>query len=421
MTQKKYVLTEEHRAQLKPWADKWIANAMSTKPMLDEDREVCRKAVVDLYAAAGLKAPRVIFVPSPFVGTFAAGFASAIWHKRKTGFESADATTAATYAATTAATRAATRDATNAATYAATTAATRAATDAATRAATYAATTDATADATDAATADATRAATTAATHAATDAATRAATDAATNADLDKWFLFDGNMPALAADLGVGSFGLECAQLAWKFRSGGNQWSGYDSFLSFFRHVAKLPLDYSKWDAWETLSLHSGPRWVSEEFCIISDRPTHLTVDERNRPHNETGPFCRWSDGSELYSWHGTRVPSKWILNKSDMDPTLALTHPQIEERRAAAEIIGWKKVLASVQSKVVDKDPDPEIGTLLQVDLPDSPDSRFLQVRCGTGRDFVLPVPSEMRTALEANAWTYGLDPKDLKLEART
>lgn len=33
MTRKKYELTPEHRAQLEPWRDKWIANAMSTAPM----------------------------------------------------------------------------------------------------------------------------------------------------------------------------------------------------------------------------------------------------------------------------------------------------------------------------------------------------------------------------------------------------
>ena len=30
---KKYTLTDEHQSQLKPGADKWIANAMSTAPM----------------------------------------------------------------------------------------------------------------------------------------------------------------------------------------------------------------------------------------------------------------------------------------------------------------------------------------------------------------------------------------------------
>src|SRR5579885_2117730 len=186
MASRKYSLTEEHRSQLTPWANKWIRNAMSTAAMTQADRAICVDAVKRLYRAANLEPPpdhRIVFVSSPFVMRFAAGFAAWIWYRRK----HRDATDAATYDATDNATRAATRAATYAATYAATDtatrAATRAATDAATRAATdaatYAATDNATRDATHAATRNATRAATYAATDTATYAATRAATYAA--------------------------------------------------------------------------------------------------------------------------------------------------------------------------------------------------------------------------------------------------
>jgi hypothetical protein len=160
---------------------------------------------------------------------------------------------------------------------------------------------------------------------------------------------------------------------------------------------------------------------MHQEFCIVSDRPEVLLVDEQNRPHCENGPFCRWRDGTALYAWHGTRVPAEWIEHKDKLDPKIAITWPNVEERRAAAEIIGWKRVLETVNASVVDEDTDPQIGTLLRADLPDSPGAQFLRVRCGTGRDFVLPVPEDMRTALEANAWTYGIDPAELKLEVRT
>ena len=46
---------------------------------------------------------------------------------------------------------------------------------------------------------------------------------------------------------------------------------------------------------------------------------------------------------------------------------------------------------------------------------------ARFLRVRCATGRDFVLSVPVAMTTALEANAWTYGMTPEEYQLEVRT
>jgi hypothetical protein len=157
------------------------------------------------------------------------------------------------------------------------------------------------------------------------------------------------------------------------------------------------------------------------KFWIVAARPDVLRVDPQNRPHCETGPFCRWPDGRELYYWHGTRVPKEWIIDKASIDPRLALTWENVEQRRCLAEILGWTKVLEQLDARTIDRDVDPQIGTLLEVDLPGSGRERFLKVECGTRRVFALPVPPEMTTALEANAWTYALDAKDLKLEVRT
>ncbi len=71
---KKYELTPEHREQLKPWAEKWIANGMSTKPMDDDDKAAMVEALKGQYEAANLPwHGRVVFVPSPVVARFAAG------------------------------------------------------------------------------------------------------------------------------------------------------------------------------------------------------------------------------------------------------------------------------------------------------------------------------------------------------------
>ena len=77
---------------------------------------------------------------------------------------------------------------------------------------------------------------------------------------------------------------------------------------------------------------------------------------------------------------------------------------------------------MGKLDSVVVDEDGDPEIGTLLEVDLPDIGKEKFLKVLCGTGRTFALPVPPEMKTALEAQSWTWSIDEKDFfKPEIRT
>ena len=535
---KKYELTPAHRAQLKPWADKWIANAMSTKAMDDEDRAACREAVLGMYAAAKLPPPKhIVFVPSPFVLAFAGGFASAIWHLSSgraatwdatdaatldatrdatrvstdaatwdaTDVATAAATRAATWdatrdatraatevaadvataaatwgatdfatrvatevstdVATRAATRDATRDATRVSTDVATRAATRAATEAATRVATEAATMVATRAATGAATWAATRAATDVATKAATDAATRVATEAATEAatepstraatwdatraatgaatefatgdateaatwdateaatwdatwgDLSNWYVVNGDMKRMAQQLGIGDFGLQCAAQAWRMWSGGNQYSGYDAYLSFFQDIAKLPIDYSAYQHWRTLAERSGPRIVHPDFCMISDRPEILTVDDRNRPHNETGPFCRWRDGSELYSFHGARVPAKWIVNRTTTDPAEVLSHENVETRAAGAALIGWPKMLSVLKERIIDDSGSDDIGQLIELTLPglDEP-GRFLKAKCPRNGLICEPVMRvsdidnlPINTALAAQAWRIG------------
>jgi hypothetical protein len=466
-TTEKYKLTPEHEARFPEWRDRWIANAMSTEAMTEADREACRAAVLGLYAAAKLPAPkRIVFVPSPFVLAFAGGFSAAIWHKFKTDFATRDATDAATLAATDVATDVATRDATDvatlAATYAATLdatdvatdvatldatdvatrdatyaatrdatyAATRDATDVATRDATYAATLDATdvatRDATDVATRDATYAATLDATDVATRdatyAATRDATDVATldatDANLDNWYVVPGNLRRIAEELGVGYFGLRCAAQAYSMWQGGNQWSGYDSYLSFFQEIAGLALPvYEHYRHWRTLAERSGPRIMHPDFCMISDRPELLMVDDSNRPHGENGPFCRWRDGSSLYSWHGTRVPARWIESRETLDPKEVIRSENVEARAAGAAIVGWPKMLSVLDAKVIDDSGSPDIGQLIELKLPGLREpGRFLKAHCPRNGIICEGVPRvsdidnlSIETALHAQAWRIG------------
>jgi hypothetical protein len=514
----KYVLTDAHRAKLKPWAERWIANAMSTAPMNDADRDAMRVAVNGLHAAADLPAPgNIVFTSGPISGAIAAGIAAGVWYlrenpgqqgvlfgrklselelmaaipyacvravaaarhrtdtlqvePRKAVPRSAAATDAATAAATRAATAdataAATADATDAATADATAAATDAATAAATRAATDAATAAATADATRAATAAATRAATAAATYAATYAATRAATDAATNAataaatyaatyaatraataaatraatdaatnaaTADATYAATAAATRAATDAATNAatadavdleplvaFLMRCTAYHWRMWNCGNHASAWPSYLSFFRHVAQLPLDYSKWQHFEAAAIHGSHRWMHQRFCIVSDRPELIRVDGDRRPHCEDGPSHRWRDGFELYHWRGTRIPKAWIAEKTTLAPETAINWPNVEQRRVAAEIVGWTRILDQLGAVVVHADPNPQIGTLRRCDLPGSPGEQFLQVKCGTGRDFALPVPPTVKTAMEAQEWMWGLEPGEYQLEVRT
>jgi hypothetical protein len=159
------------------------------------------------------------------------------------------------------------------------------------------------------------------------------------------------------------------------------------------------------------VAANSGWLWPFAGAAILTDRPCHIARDAENRLHCQTRAAIEYRDGWGVYAWHGVRVPKGWILEPGKLDPKTALSWKNIEQRRAAAEIIGWAKILDAVGAKLVDKDGDPQIGELLSVDLPDAPNQKFLRVRCGTGRTFCLPVAPHLTTALAANAWTFAIE----------
>ena len=533
----------EHQAKLAEWRDRWLANAMSTKPMDEVDREAMRVAVRGMYEAAGLKPPpdhRIVFVASPLVMRFAGGFAAWIWHRRgKAAIYEAthdatrdaindatrDAINDATREATNAATRDATHDATREAIYEATHDATRdatsaainTATDAATRDATHIATDDATSaainTATDAATHDAINAATSAATDEAISDATREATDAAigtatreaadaaindainaatssaiiaatrastedatreatsdatdnaintitsaaintitsaaindatdeaindatsaatrnattrvatenaTSDAMSKWYSFEGDMRAVASKFGEADAMLRCAEEAYGMVNGGNQWSGWVAYLSFFRHIAKLDIDYSKFDHYEKAAIHGGPRLMHKEFCIISDRPKTLKVDERNRSHCDDGPFCEWSDGFKLYSIHGVRVP-RWVVEFPEAITVGKIdAEPNAEIRRVMIDRFGPGRYIHESGAKLLDMDALTIEGSAPRALMADKHGQKWLVGTDGsTARVYHMPVPQEAVTCRQAHDMIAGFEETRLIAEA--
>jgi len=201
-------------------------------------------------------------------------------------------------------------------------------------------------------------------------------------------------------------------------------WQSWFSHCEILRREGVITLEpdiAAKLTLWDRLFRSGHWVFVFEGKILCAERPKELKVDAEGRLHCESGPALIYHDGSKVYSWHGTTIPGTWIEDKSSLTAQVALTWQNVEERRCAVEILGWDRILQELKPKVIDEDPNPEIGILLRCDLPDAPNEQFLKVKCGTGRDFVLPVPPDMKTARQANAWTYSLEPEDYNLEIRT
>ena len=398
-----YTLTKEHKDQLKSWADKWIANTMSTKPMDDFDKKKMIEAVHGMYDSAKLNRPKhIVFVPSPMVLRLAGGFASWIWYlKNKKNKE-------------------ATRDATADATYNATADATADAIRVATREATYDATYNTTADATRVATSDATYAVTLDAIRDATYDTTAVATDEATVTKKNKnWFsISSDSILQIAKSIFKPehvTYAIQCASRSWYMWVGGNQWSSWVAFLSFFRHVVKLDLnEYEKFKFYEDACIHGGPRIMHQDFCMISDRPEILLVDEQNRPHCDTGPFCKWRDGFSLYAVHGVRVPQYVVETPALIEIKDIENENNLEVKRVMIDRYGSDRYMQDSGAQLVQSDRYGELYV-----KPIQGDETITMVKVinstpepdGTNKIYWLRVPPNTPTAHAGVAWSFGLD----------
>ena len=176
-------------------------------------------------------------------------------------------------------------------------------------------------------------------------------------------------------------------------------------------------------DIMEGLSRQCEWWWPYEGICFVSEKPMQVNWDGEVL-HSETGPAVLYEDGYAVYSWRGTGIPSEWIESPKSLTPEMAITWDNVEQRRCIAEILGWHNILIDprLNARSINKDQDPQIGELIEVDIPDVGTERFLKVVCGTDRDFALPVPPETKTALDAQAWLNFCTTEDiLKLEVRT
>lgn len=202
----------------------------------------------------------------------------------------------------------------------------------------------------------------------------------------------------------------------------GSQDASWLSFYDFF--FTEFPETFtSKLDGLKKMAEVCG--WWSpyKTAAVFQDRPEVIKLDEEGLLHCEDGPAILYRDGYAVYAWRGIRIPGEWIENPESLTAEIALTWENVEQRRCACELLGWNNVLIALNARVIDTNPNPMIGTLLEVDIPEIGDNeRFLRVECGTGREFALPVPPETKTALEAQAWlNFCTEEEILDLEFRT
>ena len=193
-------------------------------------------------------------------------------------------------------------------------------------------------------------------------------------------------------------------------------------YMSYYGSAFKAdgifnPTEFIKFDFLPAMAAGLG-YFINLGSLAIGVVQPHARRDDQNNLHSATGPALTYGEWKAYY-WHGTEIPSEWIEAPNTVPVETALKHPNIEQRRCFAEIVGWAKVLDKLTYEVLDEDLDENDNPrqLLLVDLPDAPAEKFCRVICGTGRTFAIPVSSSANTALDAIAESYGVPASVYKL----
>jgi len=199
--------------------------------------------------------------------------------------------------------------------------------------------------------------------------------------------------------------------------------AGYLSWLAFFHRVCGLP-GTEKIEPLARIAANCGWVWFFSGAVIMTDRPHILRRDEDNRLHCENGPALEYRDGFSVYAWHGTRLPKEWVENRETIDPSEIMKAENVEQRAAGAAMLGWPRMISKLKRKVIDGDPDSDVGALIELTMPGlRQPGRFLQAVCPRNGCIVEGVPrisdidnKPIETALAAQAWRVGLTPSEYR-----
>ena len=196
-----------------------------------------------------------------------------------------------------------------------------------------------------------------------------------------------------------------------------NFWGSQDGWwwcLSWYETMRDLGVEAARrLDPWFAASRVVGWCWLYWDVAIVSDRPTVIARDDRNRLHCGSGPAVAYGDGTEVWAWHGVRVPRRLIEQPQSYTAAEYKALPA-EQRRALGEHAGWSHILQMLGSTSVDT----TTADGLSYELVRCGDgSQYLRMQSpvlqdGSQPHYLEPVHEGLNTAAGARKWRVARDP---------
>jgi hypothetical protein len=347
-------LTDEQKAAMPAWRDKWIAIGLKTGAA---DRPLFDRAVKECYRFAKLEQPEVVWTTSPLTVVLTGNIAAYVLSKPRESVARKAADMACEQVLELAVPDAATRDAVRAEIR-----------------------------------------------HATSEALAKCAPAEPKNGSKKSQ---KPNQEPTEAE--VRSVLDSMRKMLWA-RFGGQLWPAWTAWSSFYREVCGLQLPDDLDDrarAYED-TVKSASWWFPhKQFVVVAERPTWIDLDPAGRLHSEARSAIAWPDGWGVYCWHGMRVPSDIIFEPEAITIERIEGENNAEIRRVLVERYGAERYLRETGAKEIHRD---SFGVLLQKDQPN--DEPILMVDVlnstpepdGSRKRYMLPVHPELRPLLGEN-----------------
>jgi hypothetical protein len=165
-------------------------------------------------------------------------------------------------------------------------------------------------------------------------------------------------------------------------------------------------------DMWKELVNASGWWFPFKDICLCAERHKTVSLDEQGRMHSENGPAIECRDGYKVFSWHGTRVPERLIMDPMSYTKKEIRAIRNTEITRALAEKMGWTEYLNRLGTKKKDSWVDPVTGLSYELHVAKiSGDAQFIKKQSSVLKDgsqpyYIEPVPTSLKSAQAARKW---------------
>jgi len=194
---------------------------------------------------------------------------------------------------------------------------------------------------------------------------------------------------------------------------GGNLYSFRCSLVSFARDIIGIKCKEPKYHRhYETCTRLSGPRYMHEKFCVISDFPIELNYYTRNGElvaHNDKGPSHLWADGFAIWTINGIAVTEQIVMSPETLTIDQIDAEVNEEIKRVMIERFTWTRYITETNAECLDARINDVDGTSEALMALKDKSIRLLCACKSTARVYAIRVNSRIKNCQEAQSWMSG------------